>query len=181
MSSRVGWVVVGVSGSLGNLAALHVAAEQARLNGVTLVAVLAWRPVGGELAYRRAPCPPLLRLWREQATDVLRAALVDAFGGAPREVVVKSVAVRGGAGPVLVAMAERPADLLVVGAGRRGQLSRVCHGAVSRYCIAHARCPVLAVPSPELISEIRHGRFRIRDRDLARVGMLGGGATIRRR
>jgi nucleotide-binding universal stress UspA family protein len=180
MSARVGRVVVGVSGSLGNFAALHAAAGQARVHAVPLVALLAWRPVGGELAYRRAPCAPLLRLWREDAAGTLCAALVDAFGGSPHGVALRAFTVRGDAGPVLVAVAGRSDDLLVVGAGRR-HLTRVCHGGVGRYCLAQARCCVLMVSPPELINEIRHGRSRLRGRDLARVGMLGGSAPLKRR
>src|SRR4029077_13160332 len=51
---------------------------------------------------------------------------------------------------------------LVVGAGRRGPSGRLRHGRVSRYCLAHASCPVIAVPSPAL------NRAAIRARD-ARV------------
>jgi nucleotide-binding universal stress UspA family protein len=180
-SPRVGRIVVGVSGSLGNLAAVHAAAGEARLHAGMLVAVLAWHPPGGELTYRRAPCAQLLQVWREQATETLQTALADAFGGSPHDVVLEPVVVRGDAGPVLVALARWPGDLLVVGTGRRGHLTRLCHGAVSRYCLAHARCPVLAVPPPELISEVRHGRIRVRERDIARAGLLSRTATIKRR
>ena len=179
MSPRIGRVVVGVSGSLGNLAAVHAAAGQARLHAVMLVAVLAWRPVGGELAYHRAPCAPLLQLWREQAHDTLRTALADALTASAHDLVLDPVIVRGDAGPALVTLAARPTDLLVVGAGRPGHLTRLHHGAVSRYCLAHAHCPVLAVPPPELINAIRHGRLRLGERDLARAGLLST-ATIKR-
>jgi hypothetical protein len=30
---------------------------------------------------------------------------------------------------------------------------------VSRYCLAHAQCPVLAIPPPELARELAHGRL----------------------
>src|SRR5207342_1795189 len=53
-------------------------------------------------------------------------------------------------GPVLVGAASRDGDRLVVGAGRRGTFGRFRHGRVSRYCLAHAGCPVIAVPSPAL-------------------------------
>jgi nucleotide-binding universal stress UspA family protein len=53
---------------------------------------------------------------------------------------------RGPPGRVLTVIASDPGDLLVVGTGRRGTLTRVFPGRVSRYCLAHARCPVLAVP-----------------------------------
>lgn len=36
----------------------------------------------------------------------------------------------------------------MIGTGRRGTLARIRHGKVSRYCVAHARCPVLSVPHP---------------------------------
>jgi hypothetical protein len=31
------------------------------------------------------------------------------------------------------------------------------HRSVSRYCLAHARCPVLAVPPSALMDEMAHG------------------------
>jgi hypothetical protein len=40
--------------------------------------------------------------------------------------------------------------VIVVGAGRRGVLSRLFHGRVARYCVAHAGCPVLAIPPSPL-------------------------------
>jgi nucleotide-binding universal stress UspA family protein len=58
--------------------------------------------------------------------------------------------VRGNAGPVLVGSASRDGDTLVVGAGRRGTFGRIRHGHVGRYCLSHASCPVVAIPSPEL-------------------------------
>jgi hypothetical protein len=70
---------------------------------------------------------------------------------------VQPVVQRGEAGWVLVNLACGPADLLVVGAGRRGPLTRLVSGKVSRYCLAHAGCPVIAVPPPALAREVRHG------------------------
>ncbi len=45
----------------------------------------------------------------------------------------------------------------MVGAGRRG-LARIGHGRVARYCLAHATCPVLAVPPSELAGLARRWR-----------------------
>jgi len=70
-------------------------------------------------------------------------------------VAIRSVIARGFAGSVLVEEAARPGDLLVVGFGRRGRLARLRRGSVRRYCLAHARCPVLVVPQPDMISEVR--------------------------
>jgi hypothetical protein len=66
---------------------------------------------------------------------------------------------RGPAGWVLVNLASRPGDVLVVGAGHRGTLGRLAFSRVSRYCLAHAQCPVMAVPPPALAGEFGHGRL----------------------
>ena len=58
-------------------------------------------------------------------------------------------------------------DLLVVGYGGRSRLGYAVHGAVTRYCLAHARCPVLTVPPPELIREVRPRRHHWRPEDFA--------------
>jgi hypothetical protein len=46
--------------------------------------------------------------------------------------------------------ASRSGDLLVTGTGRHGRLGRMAGGQVSRYCLAHAAGPVLAVPPSAL-------------------------------
>jgi Universal stress protein family len=58
---------------------------------------------------------------------------------------------------VLVNLGHRPDDVLVVGAGRRNALARLAFSKVSGYCVAHAQCPVLAVPPPALARELSHG------------------------
>ncbi|GAA3023901.1 hypothetical protein GCM10020229_39040 [Kitasatospora albolonga] len=140
-------IVVGVSGSLGSLAALHRAAAEARRTDRELLAVLAWLPQGGEHGYRLAPCPPLLQVWEERAAARLTEALDAAFGGAPT-VRLTSHALRGETGQVLVRVADRPDDLLVVGTGTGGWLRRGLRPSVTAYCIKRATCPVLTVPKP---------------------------------
>jgi DNA-binding CsgD family transcriptional regulator len=54
----------------------------------------------------------------------------------------------GPPGPRLVSLANQPGDLLVIGAGRRAALTRLVCCPVARHCLAHAHCPVLAVPAP---------------------------------
>ncbi|WP_375478635.1 universal stress protein [uncultured Jatrophihabitans sp.] len=144
-------MVVGVTGSLGNLAALHAAVAEARRCEAPLVVVNAWTPPGGETGYRRAPWRPLLDLCREQAAAIVETAMSDAFGGPPPGVTMSTVLARGQAGQMLVQLAGQPGDLLVVGAGRRGRFARLRHGAVARYCLTHASRPVLAVPQPDLL------------------------------
>ncbi len=52
-------------------------------------------------------------------------------------------------------IAEDEQDVLVVGAGRRRRLHRVLRPSVSRYCLAHTTCPVLAVPPSPLDAGLR--------------------------
>jgi len=70
-------------------------------------------------------------------------------------VVVKPAVIRGPAGPVLVAAACEPGDLLIVGAGQRGPVRRWLGGRVARFCIARADCPVIAVPPADLAAAAR--------------------------
>ncbi|MFC1413296.1 universal stress protein [Streptacidiphilus sp. N1-12] len=148
-------IVVGVSGSLSSLAALHHAVAEARRLDAVLVPVLAWHPVGGEFAYRSSPCPPLLREWQQAARKRLDTAFEQSFGGYPAGLRIQPMVVRDDQpGRALVQVADRPGDQLVVSTGRRGRLVRLFHGSVSRYCLAHARCAVTAVPPSELLEAL---------------------------
>ena len=154
MTVPVGRVVVGVNGSLSSLEALRAAVDEARRERVELVAVLAWTPMGGEIGYRRAPCPDLLQLWERMACVRLRKTFEDAFGAYPSGVRVRPLVIRAAPGHGLVSVADRPDDLLVVGAGERAWPARWFHGSTSRYCVSRAGCRVLAVPPPALMSEL---------------------------
>jgi nucleotide-binding universal stress UspA family protein len=149
-------VIVGVSGSVRSLQALRHAAAEARAHDGVLVAVHAWVPPGGDLAERRCPDPGLRQIWRDAAWQRLDGALDAVFGGMPPGVDVEPVVVRGETGSVLVQVSGRDDDLLVIGAGRRGALRRLCHVRIPRYCVARAACPVLAVPPTALAQEMDH-------------------------
>ncbi|MFC0845349.1 universal stress protein [Streptomyces noboritoensis] len=138
-----GRVVVGVSGSLGSLAALRAAAQEARRSGRRLVAVIAWEPPEGEYMYLRHPDRAWAAHWEQDARQRLDAAFADAFGGLPQGVEVRKAAVRGRPGPALCTVAHRPDDLLVVGARTGAWRTRV-----RRYVLRHAECPLLTVPAP---------------------------------
>ena len=179
-------IIAGVSGSLRSLGALRAGVAEARSTGATLVAVLAWVPAGGEYAYRRAPCPVLLRVWEHAARQRLDEAFEEAFGGLPDDVTVRQVVVRGKPGPILVKLADQPADLIVIGAGGHGLAGLARPGGVGRYCLAHAHCPVLAVPPPDLISQVRSRPHRWRPEDFvvdlgsrAHRGQPGSGGGAR--
>lgn len=153
-------VIAGVSGSPRNLQVLRYAAVLARGQDATLIPVLAWVPPGGDLADRRQPSGYLRRIWVEEAQRRLHDALDAALGGLPEDVATEPTVVRGEAGPVLVGAASHPGDLLVIGTGRHGTVGRLFSAKASRYCLAHAGCPVLAVPPTALELEAGHGLHR---------------------
>ena len=157
-------IVVGVHGSPGSLQALRYAADEARERGVPLVPVIAWIPPGGDLAERRHPSPVLREVWAEAARERLAAAFEEGLGGMPSDLHVDPCAVRGETGPVLADTASQPGDLLVIGTGRRSLIGRAVHRPVGRYLLAHARCPVVAVPPPALMEEMDHGLWPLRRR-----------------
>ena len=176
--SGVRRVIVGASGSPGSLRALRHAEDLARHRDATLIPVLAWVPPGGDLAARQ-PCPALVRIWHEAAWQRLLDALEAAWGMVPVDLSVQPAVQRGQPGPVLAGMASRPDDLLVVGAGRRGGLAWLGHGRVGRYCLAHAQCPVLAVPPASLAQAGRglHGWALRRGLSVDRIQRSGGSVT----
>ncbi|MFJ7906819.1 universal stress protein [Kitasatospora sp. NPDC096204] len=164
-------VIVGVSGSLHSLTALHRAAEEARARQAVLVPVLAWTPVGGERSYRARPCPPLLRAWQELAEARMAGVLEQAFGGLPIGVPVRPLVVCGEAATVLTGLADRPGDLLVVSTGEQGGLRvglrRMVRRSVTRRCLSRARCGVLTVPPSTLHEDLRALHRGIDLRELA--------------
>ena len=157
--SGVGRVIVGTSGSPGSLHALRYGEGLAGIHDAVLIPVLAWELPGGNHAERVQPSGELRQVWRNLACQRLRDALIAVWGEVPDDPLVQPHIERGPPGWVLVNLACRPGDVLVVGAGRRGALARMVFSRVSRYCLAHAQCPVLAIPPPALARELAHGRL----------------------
>jgi nucleotide-binding universal stress UspA family protein len=147
--SRVRRIIAGVSGSARGLSALRYAADLAHAHDGALFPVHAWAPSAFELAGHHYPAV-LLREWEDAAWQRLWAALDTAFGGFQPGLRVQPTIAVGSPGRILVHAASRADDLLVIGAGRRGPARRCGHGTVSRYCLAHASCPVIAIPPPAL-------------------------------
>ena len=171
--SGVRRVIAGVSGSPGSLQAMRYAADLARAHEATLVPVLAWLPPGGEFADRSHPSLYLRQLWREAACHRLRQALELALGGVPDDLRCDPLVERGEAGAVLVRAASCDGDVLVVGTGRRGAARRLLRCRVGRHCLAHARCPVIAVPPADLARLGRGLRgWALRHRGLSREEAL---------
>jgi nucleotide-binding universal stress UspA family protein len=170
-------IIIGTSGSPGSLQALRYAARVAQQNDATLVPVLAWLPPGGDFADRSHPSGFLRQIWRDAAWLQLWTALEMAWGGiAPAGRPAEPRVARGEPGEVLVAAACEPGDLLVVGAGRRGAVRHLISSRVSRYCLAHAGCPVVAVPPPDLEHAAGHGLrgWTFRHRALPRRAVSAG-------
>ncbi|WP_250289419.1 universal stress protein [Streptomyces atroolivaceus] len=154
-------VVAGVGGTSGSPAVLRRAAAEARLRGAELWAVLAWEAPGAGVGGRRGvSLAPSLPGCRAEAVERLRDALSTAFGTTGAGVPVVGRAVRGTPGAALVDVARDEDCVLVVGTGSRGALQRRLWPSVARYCLAHAPCPVLAVPPSPLRTELAAVRRR---------------------
>lgn len=154
-------LVVGVSGSPGSLTALARAADEARRRGTELWPVLAWEPPGGNIAARRSTAATILvEDWERLARERLLKSLYEVFGGTDTGLPGRSLIARGVPGPALVQLADRENDVIVIGAGRRGRLRRAMWPSVARHCLAHAGCPVLAVPPSPLQATLESAHRR---------------------
>ena len=118
--SGVGRVIVGTSGSPGSLRALRYGECLARAHDAILIPVLAWELPGGDHAERVQPSGELRKVWQTLAGRRLRDALLAVWGEVPGDPLVQPHVERGPPGWVLVNLACRTGDVLVVGAGRRG-------------------------------------------------------------
>lgn len=169
-------VVVGVDHTLSGLQAVRRAVAEARARGLPLHAVRAWKPAATgwyvSLAEQR-------RHEAAAASQLVTRAFVETMGGMPTDLEVTVVGVPGLPGNVLVAHADRPDDLLVVGSGGRRWWRRWLRENVAWYCLARAKCPVLVVPPPPLTLEttpraLRRQLRRDLDRLLEPPGRAGG-------
>ncbi|GAA2083896.1 universal stress protein [Aeromicrobium tamlense] len=137
-------IVVGVDETPAGTAALSWAAREAELRGADLKIVHVWQ-IDAAVAMAGAEVP-----WLAYETDARSNAarwVADTIGaedaqGRPRRIDV----VQGAPGPTLVD-ASRDAAMLVVGTRVHTGISRVLFGSVSHYCLTHAQCVVVAVPT----------------------------------
>ncbi|MER5355324.1 universal stress protein [Kitasatospora sp. NPDC002551] len=143
-------VLVGVDGSEASLAAVDVAAREARLRGTGLRIVHAfiWPLMNVPLGPAKDG-PPQGGL-RHQAEDVLRDARARAEALDPR-LEIETELVTGEPLTVL-ARHSGQASLVVVGSRGLGRFGALLIGSVAVHLAAHAACPVLIVrgrPDPE--------------------------------
>lgn len=131
-------IVVGVDGSESSKAALRWAIRQAKLTGVSVDAVTAWRyPAGYGLAALGEDAAD----FEDEAEKTLAGALADVSGLEPT-VSIRPQVTEGLAATVLLRAASG-ADLLVMGSRGRGGFASTLLGSVSLNCVLHAHCPVL--------------------------------------
>jgi nucleotide-binding universal stress UspA family protein len=135
-------ILAGVDGSEPSKAALAWAVHYAEMSGARLLAVTAWQAPA--LISGTAIANDLD--WRNQAEVAQRQALQQIVGDQP-EVAVNTLIEKGHPALVLVEEA-RAADLLVVGDRGLGEFTGMLLGSVSEYCVTHASCPVVVVPTP---------------------------------
>jgi nucleotide-binding universal stress UspA family protein len=142
-------IVVGLDESPSSRAALHWAAEYAKLTRSVLRAihVLDW-PYGLDEADVVPPGVAGGRLLMHDEIETLyRGRITSVFDEVdPRPDWLIQFA-HGEVGRVLVHQSEHAA-LLVVGTREHVGLGRLATGSVSHYCLSHALCPVVAVPAP---------------------------------
>jgi nucleotide-binding universal stress UspA family protein len=129
-------IVVGVDGSPSSEQALRWAADQSRLTGQALHAVIAWH----------APVPydsPVTSEfdWSRDAAGVLSKTVENFLGEHAALSVVQDVQ-PGHPAQVLID-ASRDAGLLVVGSRGHGGFGGLLLGSVSQHVVAHAACPVV--------------------------------------
>lgn len=126
-------VVVGVDGSLTGLAALRAAVGEARRRGLPLYAVRS-----------RTTAISLTN------PESIKTAFLDALGSYPADVQIETAVSTLPIRDALRAAACDPRDLLVVGTSGKGPWHALWSGSVARALLRRARCPVLAVPAPEM-------------------------------
>ncbi|MEV4518280.1 universal stress protein [Dactylosporangium sp. NPDC049525] len=157
-------VVVGISQSLAGLAALRYALAEARHRKVPLCAVRAWPlPLSGR--------GPAVIQWQYELKSGAQRYVVDAFdaavGGPPDDVEVRVVTPCGRADAVLLDLANGSGQLLVLGA--RTTRRWLWPSWVVRGCVRAARCPVIVVPPPDLVTIAgSRRRFRTLSREIER-------------
>ncbi|GAA0502104.1 hypothetical protein Ade02nite_37810 [Paractinoplanes deccanensis] len=140
-------VVVGVDGSEQALAAVRVAAGQARDRKAPLRVVHAfiWPSLHVDVGPVAEDMPGTGL--RHQAEDFLAEAAAEAVKVAP-DVAVTTALVEGSATPVLLAES-RDARVLVLGDRGLGGVSGLIVGSVAVHTAAHGHCPVLVVRGGE--------------------------------
>ncbi|GAA2528999.1 MULTISPECIES: universal stress protein [Streptomyces] len=138
-----GPVVVGVDGSASSLAAVEVAAEEARSRSAALRVVHAFLWPAMHVPPGASPLGPADSGLRA-AVERLMSEAVERAGAVAPDVEVSQAVVTGEPLTVLEAQS-RSAELVVVGSRGRGGFVGLLAGSTAVHLAAHGRCPVLVV------------------------------------
>jgi nucleotide-binding universal stress UspA family protein len=150
-------VIVGLDGSLSCMGALRWAIAEARQAGTALHAVtIVSQPHRYDV---NLPDPGHDNAALGAGQDLLRATFDAAVGGLPPGLEIVLTARIGEPAITLTAFADQPGDLLIVGTRQRHGIRRCWHRSISRYCLAHATCPVLTVPLPPFARSLQHAHL----------------------
>ncbi|WP_167760639.1 universal stress protein [Blastococcus sp. CT_GayMR16] len=136
-------VVVGLDGSEGSREALARALTEAGGLGAEVAAVAAFSATSYWSDSYVVVIPPPAQM--QEDTRRAAEAMVADVVPARSTVAVRTTAVEGPAGDVLVGESEG-AGLLVVGSRGLGAIRGMLLGSIALHCVVHARCPVMVVP-----------------------------------
>ncbi|MBY8876241.1 universal stress protein [Actinacidiphila acidipaludis] len=137
-----GRLVVGIDGSPASAAAAAWAGQEAALWDADVHLLNVWRPPVSNVQF--SPNPEAYRLWEE---DRLAGTARDVRGTYPGLTVT---AEQASGTPVKVLLrAAATADMLVLGSGGLGRMSRFLLGSVGLPVLAHSERPVVLVRTPE--------------------------------
>lgn len=145
-------IVVGIDGSDASVRALRWAVDEARLRGVTLTAVYAYRtlrdgaPFDAFASIEQTQLDELQQHANDTALRKLDTLLEDA-GDADGGVEIERRVESGSPAQVLISDAADEDTMLVVGSRGRGGFKGLLLGSVSQQCLHHARGPVVVTPA----------------------------------
>jgi nucleotide-binding universal stress UspA family protein len=144
-------IVVGVDGSAASVQALHWALDEARVRGVGVTAVYAYRGLRDG-----APCDAVASIEQSRLDDLQRHATRTALrklatlledAGDMSGIEVNRRVESGSPAKVLTADAADERTMVVVGSRGRGGFTGLLLGSVSQQCLHHARGPVVVTPA----------------------------------
>lgn len=166
-------IVVGVDGSDAALSAARWALDEAHRCEATLTIVHAWQSYA-EPPEQLAVCVDAAQVVLD---GVMRRLLAEPESA---QLDLDPVLIAGPPGPVLVDEST-DADLLVVGSHGSGSTSRAVLGSVSAYCIHHATCSTLIVPSRPLAEHRREWLALVADKRADKPATGAAQAPVQRR
>lgn len=141
-------VVVGVDTSIHGLAALRAAVAEARNRRQPLHAIR---------------CRTTVQV--TEGVETIKAAFLEAFGEIPGDIEIHLVSGCSSVAEALTDCAHDPRDLIVVGERGKGGWHAFWSGSVARSLLRRTRCPILAVPAPEMARAVHGHRHTLTGRE----------------